>query len=81
MTGVNGFIASHVADQLLVDGYKVRGTVRQITKGEALSRYFKSTFGEDKFELAVVQDITEAGAFDRTIEGRCPRDAADHIKE
>ncbi|GKZ52116.1 hypothetical protein AbraIFM66951_000537, partial [Aspergillus brasiliensis] len=28
VTGANGFIASHVSDQLLQMGYRVRGTVR-----------------------------------------------------
>lgn len=27
VTGVNGFIGSHIADQLLSLGYRVRGTV------------------------------------------------------
>lgn len=34
VTGVSGYVASHVADQLLKAGYKVRGTVRSL-KNEA----------------------------------------------
>lgn len=32
VTGANGFIASHVVDQLLLAGYRVRGTVRNTEK-------------------------------------------------
>jgi len=34
VTGISGYVASHVADQLLKAGYKVRGTVRSL-KNEA----------------------------------------------
>ena len=34
VTSVNGFIGSHVADQLLARGYHVRGTVRDVAKAE-----------------------------------------------
>ncbi len=34
VTGVSGFIASHVAARLLGEGYAVRGTVRNKSKGE-----------------------------------------------
>jgi nucleoside-diphosphate-sugar epimerase len=30
VTGIGGYVASHVADQLLKAGYKVRGTVRSL---------------------------------------------------
>lgn len=32
VTGVNGFIGSHIADQLLAEGYRVTGTTRDLTK-------------------------------------------------
>ncbi len=36
VTGISGFIASHVAAGLLEKGYKVRGTVRNKTKGQRI---------------------------------------------
>jgi len=38
VTGLSGFIASHVAEHLLRTGYAVRGTVRNNTKGEKIVR-------------------------------------------
>lgn len=34
VTGVNGYIASHVANELLLAGYRVRGTVRNVEKSQ-----------------------------------------------
>ncbi|MEP1231129.1 MAG: NAD-dependent epimerase/dehydratase family protein [Litorimonas sp.] len=34
ITGITGFIASHVAQRLLEKGYAVRGTVRNVAKGQ-----------------------------------------------
>lgn len=57
VSGANGFIGCHVVQNLLDNNYAVRGVVRSSAKGRYLSELFKS-FGE-KFELAIVQDITE----------------------
>lgn len=54
VTGANGFLAVHIVDRLLKKGYAVRGVVRSLDKGEHL----KKLFTQDKFEIAVVQDIT-----------------------
>jgi nucleoside-diphosphate-sugar epimerase len=56
VTGANGFLAVHVVDSLLKKGYAVRGVVRSLDKGEHLKKLF-AKYG-DKFELAVVKDIT-----------------------
>lgn len=60
VTGANGFIAAWVVKKLLEAGYSVRGSVRSEAKGAHL----KSTFAEygDKFELAVVPDMTKVSA-------------------
>ncbi|KAI0055434.1 NAD-P-binding protein [Artomyces pyxidatus] len=55
VTGVSGFLGSHVVDQLLEAGYKVRGTARS-TKVSHLQESYKS-FG-DRFQIAVVDDIS-----------------------
>ncbi|KAJ3127795.1 hypothetical protein HK098_005794 [Nowakowskiella sp. JEL0407] len=34
VTGITGFLGSHVASQLLASGYRVRGTLRSLSKGD-----------------------------------------------
>ena len=70
VTGVNGFIASHVADQLLEDGYVVRGSVRSQARAKPLIEYFEGKFGKNRFELAIVPDITVEGAFEEAVKGK-----------
>jgi nucleoside-diphosphate-sugar epimerase len=57
VTGANGYIAAWIVQTPLEQGYNVLGTVRSASKGEHLKRLF-SAYG-DKFELAVVEDITK----------------------
>ena len=40
VTGINGYIAAWVAQQLLEEGYAVRGTVRSAEKGTHLQKSF-----------------------------------------
>ncbi|KAJ7088139.1 D-lactaldehyde dehydrogenase [Mycena epipterygia] len=67
VSGANGFVGCYVVRNLLDKGYFVRGTVRSADKGKHLTRLFEQ-YG-DKFELAVVPDITEEGAFDEAVKG------------
>ncbi|OLN90045.1 Aldehyde reductase 2-like protein 5 [Colletotrichum chlorophyti] len=69
VTGVNGFIASHVADQFVQHGYKVRGTVRDTQKNAWLSAYFDKTYGKGHFELVSVPDMTAENAYDEVVRG------------
>lgn len=69
VTGVNGLIGSHVAEQLLAHGYKVRGTVRDTQKSSWTLDFFGKKFGPGLFELIQVRDITEDGAFDEALRG------------
>ena len=73
VTGVNSFIGSHIADQLLIDGYNVRGTVRTLTKGVDLLNHLQKTYGKERFDLIIVEDITAPNAFDEAIKGKAPR--------
>lgn len=57
VTGANGYIAVWVVQNLLEQGFSVRGTVRSEEKGTHLKEIFKS-YG-DKLELVVVEDITK----------------------
>jgi len=67
LTGANGFIAVWILQDLLEQGYAVRGQVRTLAKGEYLKRKF-AKYG-DKLEIVAVEDITAPGAFDESVKG------------
>ncbi|KAJ7033273.1 D-lactaldehyde dehydrogenase [Mycena alexandri] len=67
VSGANGYVAVWVVRTLLEEGYSVRGAVRSVDKGKHLAELFTS-YG-DKFELVVVPDITQDGAFDEAVKG------------
>ncbi|EOA81219.1 uncharacterized protein SETTUDRAFT_112128 [Exserohilum turcica Et28A] len=69
VTGANGFVAAHVADQLLHQGYKVRGTVRDAAKHQWLVDRFSQKYGSGQFELVTVKDMRGPGAFDDAVSG------------
>jgi nucleoside-diphosphate-sugar epimerase len=73
VTGVNGYIASHVADQLMEAGYRVRGTTRNLSKVQGLTAHWKEKFGKDRIEFVTVEDMSHDGAFDEAIKGMFPR--------
>lgn len=70
VTGANGFIASHVCDQLLSHGFNVRGTVRSTEKGEAIQRVLQARHSDSAlsktpcFSYVVVEEMSASGAFD-----------------
>jgi|SRR5690242_13346775 len=69
VTGCSGFIGSHVADQVLAAGYKVRGTSRNANKNRWLKEYFDIKYGGGKFELVSVPDLTAENAFEDAVTG------------
>lgn len=69
VTGANGFIASHVVDQFLQAGYRVRGTTRDLKKLENAIALWETQHGKGKFEAVVVPDMAVEGAFDSAMEG------------
>jgi nucleoside-diphosphate-sugar epimerase len=69
VTGVNGLIGSHIADQLLKRGYNVRGAVRNSEKHKYLIEYFEDKYKEAKFELVEVPDMTVEGCYDNLVDG------------
>ncbi|KAH6613138.1 NAD dependent epimerase/dehydratase [Boeremia exigua] len=69
VTGANGFVGAHVADQLLQQGYKVRGTVRDAKKHQWLADLFTNKYGEGRFDLITVKDMKEPDAFDDAVSG------------
>jgi nucleoside-diphosphate-sugar epimerase len=70
VTGVNGYIGSHVADQLLLAGYRVRGTTREASKATKLLKIWEKNYGKDLVELAIVPDMAAKGAFNKAVKGR-----------
>lgn len=71
VTGANGLLGSHIADQFLEYGYNVRGTVRDTEKNAWLAQLFEKNHGPGRFELFKVADMTAEGAFNEAVKGRC----------
>ncbi|KAL2857312.1 NAD(P)-binding protein [Aspergillus pseudoustus] len=69
VTGVNGYLASHTADQVLQHGYRVRGTTRNLQKSRWIKELFNQKYGDSVFELLHVKDMTCPGAFDDAVKG------------
>lgn len=69
VTGTTGYIAAHASQQLLEQGYRVRGTARDANsdKAQHLKDLFK-TYG-DKFEIVKAGDLEEDGVFDEAVQG------------
>ncbi|KAM5354656.1 hypothetical protein ACJ41O_001303 [Fusarium nematophilum] len=69
VTGVNGLVGSHIADQFLDYGYKVRGTARDVEKTAWIVDLFDKKYGKGKFELAKAGDMVTEGVFDEVVKG------------
>lgn len=69
VTGVNGLIASHIANVLLAAGYSVRGTVRDLNKSSWVTSLFESRHGPGRFELIQVADLAAPGVWPPAIAG------------
>ncbi|KAI1465438.1 aldehyde reductase [Daldinia caldariorum] len=68
VTGANGYIGSHIVDQFLQRGYRVRGTVRSVSRDQWLKDYFDRKY-PGKFELVEVPDMVKSGAYDDAVKG------------
>jgi nucleoside-diphosphate-sugar epimerase len=68
VTGITGFIGSHVARKLLQLGYRVRGTTRDAQKATWLRDLFQE-YGSPNLEIYSVPDISAEGAFDQAVQG------------
>lgn len=69
VTGANGFLGSHIADQFLRHGYKVRAAVRDPSKNAWAVDVFGKLYGKDNFELVSVPEMEAEGAFGEVIKG------------
>ncbi|MBE3047936.1 NAD-dependent epimerase/dehydratase family protein [Candidatus Bathyarchaeota archaeon] len=70
ISGVSGFIGSHIADQVLAAGFKVRGTTRSAQRTAWAADYFKEKYGNDSFELVEVPTMEADNAFDEVVVGK-----------
>eukprot|EP01080_Neovahlkampfia_damariscottae_P006606 gene6606-10769_t len=64
VTGANGFIASHIIEQLLSNGYKVKGTTR--TLEESKIEHLKKFKNSENLQL-LKANLTEENSFDEVI--------------
>ncbi|WP_019956639.1 NAD-dependent epimerase/dehydratase family protein [Yoonia vestfoldensis] len=70
LTGASGYIAKHIALQLLQAGYHVRGTVRDLARGDAIRAALAPHFGDTDVALAFVQvDLTRDDGWSEALAG------------
>lgn len=69
MTGASGFIASHVVDQALAVGYKVRATTRSAETDAWLVDHFNKNWGSGSVDIVEVADMEAEGAFNDVVKG------------
>ncbi|KZT60841.1 NAD(P)-binding protein [Calocera cornea HHB12733] len=67
VTGVTGFVGSHVALELLKEGYKIRATARSQRKADEWTAKYPQ--GKENIEWGIVPDLSVPGAFDGLMEG------------
>ena len=70
VTGATGYVATQVARQFLERGYKVRGTVRDLSKASWLvNDVFEPYADNGDFELVLVRDLAADNAFAEAVKG------------
>jgi len=70
VTGATGFLASHVTTQFLDRGFKVRGTVRDLSQSSWLLEGSLKPYAESgALELVAVPDLGAKGAYDEAVKG------------
>ncbi len=70
VTGINGYIASHIADQLMSLGYRVRGTARDQAKIDMIGETLRRRNPSASFEGIVLEDVTKKEAFTEAVKGK-----------
>lgn len=69
LTGPNGFVGAHVLDLLLSSNYRVRGTVRSLSKATYLKNKYAQASSNGDLSFLVVPDIQAPGALDEAVQG------------
>ncbi|KAK8170764.1 hypothetical protein BC567DRAFT_230631 [Phyllosticta citribraziliensis] len=77
LTGGSGFIAAHVLDILLKRGHSVVTTVRSQQKADKIKEAHP-TYGKDKLDFAIVEDIAKEDAFEEAVKSDPPFEAVIH---
>lgn len=68
LTGATSYLAAPIIQQLLQRGYRVRGTVRDLSRAEWLVKeLFAREAAEGVFDLALVEDMAADNAFDEAM--------------
>ncbi|KAF9878360.1 NAD dependent epimerase/dehydratase [Colletotrichum karsti] len=67
VTGANGYIGSHVANSLLEQGIRVRGTVRSAKPW--LDEFFQSKFGKENYESIILSNFEDEAALSKAFDG------------
>ena len=68
ITGLNGFVAVHVALKFLAEGWDVRGTVRSEVRGEQVLALPCFAVYVGKLSYAIVDDLVN-GDYTKALEG------------
>ena len=66
VTGASGYIGSHVVNEALEAGYKVRGTARTQEKADNTRKISKN---HPNYSTAIAADFSKEGAFDEAVQG------------
>lgn len=69
ITGVSGLLGSATAKEALEAGFYVRGITRDPSKLLDLKAKFDNDFGEDKFEVGRVEDMTKPESYSPHLKG------------
>jgi GDP-D-mannose dehydratase len=69
VTGATGYIGSHVVEELLAAGYKVRGTSRTKDKAAYLTNVMDKKFGKGNLEIVEVPDMIADDAYTDAVKG------------
>ncbi|XTI85318.1 NAD(P)-binding protein [Cenococcum geophilum] len=68
-TAANSLTASYIANTLVAHHYRVRGTVRSLTRAQWMLPLFSQEHGPDALELVEVPSTTAPDCYDATIHG------------
>ncbi|KAJ5190137.1 aldehyde reductase II [Penicillium cinerascens] len=67
ITGVNGFLGSHLVLELVEREYAVRGTVRRPESASWITKAVKTRYPTGKFDVLVVPSLSALGIMDALI--------------